>query len=338
MPGGALDIGLSASGRISHGELGALHGLLSALLGDSGLRHDTTRPLFTLRPRATSAVGWDAFLHSDEAVRLVEGWSGERPWKGGAARLTLGGARRVVCPKMATTWETLRVDAMTPVICHATGKDGRATRDALTAAGVQSSLRGMASHHYGLHQLMREVHVEELHSASHEARMHLPRKLHQRGAQLGWLVARCSPAAAWMLRVAEIAGLGARVGYGCGAITVRAASLGSDGALGWGERPPAPGPARGAVGRWFVTPHAVKRYRVRAGLPAQTSYERALGLCIREGVAASFQRRLESGAELWRSPRGLGFVVGAGEGVKPALVTVLGVGDDDMTDATMVLT
>lgn len=330
MPGGVLSISLTPErGRLSHGDLGALHGLLSALLGDSGVQHEATRPLLTLRPQAASAVGWEAFLHTDEAAALLGGWRGERPWRDGTVGLMLGPVRAQTCPTMGTAWETLRVDAVTPVVCHATSATGRVRRDALSAAGVQSSLRGMAGHHYGLHGLAHEMHVEELQHTTESARMHLPRKLHQRGAQLGWLVARFSPAAAWMLRAAAIAGLGARVGYGCGAIRVSSPEVdGLDGEVRWsaGARPQARPEAPGLAGRWFITPHAVEQYRARTGAAPGSSYERALGLCIREAASASYRRRLESGAELWVSPRGVGFIVGAGEGAKPAVITVLGPG------------
>ena len=159
----------------------------------------------------------------------------------------------------------------------------------------------------------------------------MPRKLHQRGAQLGWLVARFSPAAAWMLRVSAIAGLGARVGYGCGAIRVSSPRGDArDGGLRWSgpTRPrTTPSSAPGIAGRWFITPHAVEQYRARAGSAPASTFEQALGLCIREAASAAFHRRLESGAELWVSPRGVGFVVGPGEGTRAAVITVLGPGE-----------
>lgn len=57
----------------------------------------------------------------------------------------------------------------------------------------------------------------------------------------------------------------------------------------------------GAVGPWFVTPHAVQRYieRVEPGL----SYEVALGRIISDSAGAHRVKQLDQGAELWRGPK-----------------------------------
>lgn len=86
----------------------------------------------------------------------------------------------------------------------------------------------------------------------------------------------------------------------------------------------------GAVGRWFVTPHAVRRYirRVDRGL----SYNRALAALIHEGTQARFVKVVPfpsaSGqpVELWRGrrPRRLRFYVTHNPGaLRPALITVM---------------
>jgi hypothetical protein len=80
---------------------------------------------------------------------------------------------------------------------------------------------------------------------------------------------------------------------------------------------------RGAAGRWFITPHAVRRYieRVRPGI----AYERALSDLVRLSVKAHHVKAIEGGAELWRGPkpRRLRFIVAQGMAGKPQLVTVL---------------
>lgn len=81
----------------------------------------------------------------------------------------------------------------------------------------------------------------------------------------------------------------------------------------------------GAVGRWFITPHAAKQFRDRAGWQRADDYESALVELIDESRAAHFVKVLDSGLELWRGPkpRRLRYIVGPGEGSLPALVTVL---------------
>ena len=82
----------------------------------------------------------------------------------------------------------------------------------------------------------------------------------------------------------------------------------------------------GVKGPWFMTPHAVERFRNRAGWQRASDYESALAALIDESRGAHFVKTLNTGAELWRGPkpRRLRFIVGAGDGALPALVTVLG--------------
>jgi hypothetical protein len=61
------------------------------------------------------------------------------------------------------------------------------------------------------------------------------------------------------------------------------------------------GAIMGAVGPWFVTPHAVQRYIER--VDSSLSYEAALGRIISDSVNAHCVKKLDDGAELWRGPK-----------------------------------
>lgn len=83
-------------------------------------------------------------------------------------------------------------------------------------------------------------------------------------------------------------------------------------------------------GRWFITPHAVKRYQSRI-CPGMT-YEQAREDLIAESERAHFVRRgpglpgVSDLAELWRGgkPKRMRFVVMPADGSElPQLVTVL---------------
>jgi len=80
-----------------------------------------------------------------------------------------------------------------------------------------------------------------------------------------------------------------------------------------------------ASGRWFVTPHAVRRYIER--VDRRASYEEALDRLIDMSARAHRVRSLDDGTELWRVGRTDGklrFRVRAGvDGKLPQLVTVL---------------
>lgn len=83
--------------------------------------------------------------------------------------------------------------------------------------------------------------------------------------------------------------------------------------------------ARVAVaGPWFVTPHAVQRYRDRVH---DVSHEEALGALVDIAARAHYVRDLPSGMELWRGPRPLRLRLrvarSTAPGELPQLLTVL---------------
>lgn len=55
-----------------------------------------------------------------------------------------------------------------------------------------------------------------------------------------------------------------------------------------------------AVGRFFITPHAVRRYQERV---RPCSYEEALAALIEASKSAHKVKDLEPGVEVWRAPR-----------------------------------
>lgn len=56
-----------------------------------------------------------------------------------------------------------------------------------------------------------------------------------------------------------------------------------------------------ASGRWFVTPHAVQRYRER--IDRRATYDEALSALIAMSEGAHAVREIEPGLWLWRGPK-----------------------------------
>jgi len=77
------------------------------------------------------------------------------------------------------------------------------------------------------------------------------------------------------------------------------------------------------AGRWFVTPHAVRRYVER--VDPQLTYELALAALIRESETARRVKELEPGVWLYRGrrPRRLRFRVAENDRGAPQILTVL---------------
>lgn len=77
-------------------------------------------------------------------------------------------------------------------------------------------------------------------------------------------------------------------------------------------------------GRWFITPHAVRRYQDRV---QSVPYEVALAELVRLSLRAHMVRQLHAdGTELWRGPKPLRlrFIVGVSSGgALPQLLTVI---------------
>lgn len=92
----------------------------------------------------------------------------------------------------------------------------------------------------------------------------------------------------------------------------------------------------GAKGNWFITPHAVDRFRERVARKRIT-YEQALGALIRiaEGahriMTPNGPKMTKHGFEVWRAakPYRLRLWVSSGGDGKPQLVTVLSAFDKE---------
>ena len=81
----------------------------------------------------------------------------------------------------------------------------------------------------------------------------------------------------------------------------------------------------GAVGEFFVTPHAIERYRERVPGKARLSYEQALGELVKLLRTAHFVSLSGDGTELWRvgRPTRLRFRVGRAAPGLPQVLTVM---------------
>jgi hypothetical protein len=78
-----------------------------------------------------------------------------------------------------------------------------------------------------------------------------------------------------------------------------------------------------ASGNWFITPHAVERYRERVA--PRMAYEMALWCLVQLSMQAHRVRDKAPGIEMWRGPKPerLRFLVATGNSGLPQLLTVL---------------
>lgn len=194
-------------------DLVALHGFVTNLLQQ---RHMPSRPIFALAPAPWSALGWRPFLYSPAQVDHMAGR---------AMSLMLGERRvdvriqsiAVQAPDAEAGSYVLRT--VTPVSCRhgnvvAKKYHYEPTSTMLTSALAEVALR------FGLEK-PTPVLCEIITVRAERVRLH--GKPHMVGGWSGEIRVECGLAAVRLLRIAEVAGLGGRVGYGFGRITVEAA-------------------------------------------------------------------------------------------------------------------
>ena len=78
------------------------------------------------------------------------------------------------------------------------------------------------------------------------------------------------------------------------------------------------------AGRWFITPHAVRRYQ-RRGAAGTKQYKSALAELVRLSKQAHFVKEIKPGIELWRAgkPMRWRFIVSNRLPGRPQLITAL---------------
>lgn len=82
------------------------------------------------------------------------------------------------------------------------------------------------------------------------------------------------------------------------------------------------------AGRWFITPHAIRRYQCR--YRGNIRYNQALSELIKLSEVAHFVKTINSGVELWRTgkPHRMRMIVSTRLPGQGQLVTVLKGSDD----------
>lgn len=81
-----------------------------------------------------------------------------------------------------------------------------------------------------------------------------------------------------------------------------------------------------AAGEFFITGHAVRRFRERVPGAARLSYDQALTQMIQQMKRAHYVKQIRDGLDLWRGPKPHRLrlrVAPGGSGLLPQVVTVL---------------
>lgn len=320
LPGGGFEIQIRPAPRfaLEQRNVKALHGMLTAIL-DSG--HDRNVPNFALVPWS-SGCGWGLYTWSDEFAAKLDGATFQAQLFDVKVMVTFSPTRKLRAPVVTKRGHRrLVIETLTPVVSRLNGAYQRTTT--ATTTGLLSMMGWQWRERFGLSQESMpndHVRLEVLSEDTRAEHVQLGGKF---GTVTGWVgkvVVDANAVGEWLLRVAALTGLGGRAGFGFGRVRVRE----------WTEADGEPEDTSGAAGPWFITPHALDRFRERVTGGAELSYEEALGRIIREAQGAHHVKNLDSGSQLWRGPKPLRlrYLVAGSERGKPALVTVLPSHDD----------
>lgn len=320
LPGGGFELRISPPPRhpLTHENIRYLHAMVTRAI-DSG--HDSTEPRFALVPWP-SGCGWGAYLYRDVDVAAVDGKTFDVTLFDKPVQLRFSPVRRLRAPVVTKRGHRkLVVETVTPVVVRSDG--GYVRRAHATTSTILHAVGHQWRQRFGIPKEAlpdEHVRIEVLEESTHAEHVQMSGKF---GTVSGWggrVVVDCNALGEWLLRVAAMVGLGGRSGLGFGRIRVRDFDPAVD------AEPKVTKPIPGA---WFITPHAVDRYREHTGRP-EMAYEAALAELVEESRGAHHVKRLQSLKELWRGPkpRRLRFIVGDGEDGKPALVMVLPETDD----------
>lgn len=219
LPGAWIDIHVAPPPQwpIPLRNIRAVHGLVTGLVGEP---HSPMRPVFSLAPWP-EGVGWAAYILDLEhalrcAGRTVQGELFRKP-----VRVRCSGARRVRAPTNIATSRIVEIRTITPVCLRSSDGAGRKIyRTRLNEAHLLSTIQAW---------LVNVLNIAtpgrlELRIVMQDTRPEIVDVGGKLGAVTGIsgrFVVEANPWALWALRVAEVTGLGGRVGYGFGRIVIR---------------------------------------------------------------------------------------------------------------------
>lgn len=309
-------------GIVEHRHARLLHGLLSHAIGRD---HDAMRPAFALVPYAHCRSQWAVWCASHDDARRLHTSPYAGTLFGRDVRVSLGLPHRVHLPRYQPGRYTVRIDTVTLVHVRSNGTHTHTVKTAPTAESLANTLTTtlarfrlgleVAPADLGLALLSHETMPDRLHTGSESHWRNVDDGAAVPGLLSGWVgtvVVEVSAVGRTLLECARWMGLGGRVSLGLGRIAVRDVTDSAERSR--------------AVGRFFVTPHAVERYRERI---EPVAYDVALGRLIRASADARLAKRYPDGQALYRTgkPDRLAFVVApcAEPGERShAIVTVLG--------------
>jgi hypothetical protein len=216
LPGGFLEMHINQPLRwpIELRNVRGLHGALTGLTGP----HHPTDPRFAIVPWHTG-VGWGVYMADDALLTQFAGTRhAVRLWDHGR-ELHFGGKIRLKAPHVAKRGHRkIRIDAITPV-CTRT-MQSRVTYQRASGPNLLSTLCAWLPRRLSVEFGPDDGRLEIVENDSHPDAVHAGGKYGAIGGWTGSIVVDCNAPVEWLLRCAEVVGLGGRCAFGFGRIRV----------------------------------------------------------------------------------------------------------------------
>lgn len=217
MPGGFLEMHSDTPLKwpLEHRNLRGLHGAITAL-SDEG--HDPLMPRFALVPWYRG-MGWGVYFMGSDALDRLKGTRHQMRLYEQVLDVRFGGAIRLKAPTVEKRGRRrLRIDTVTPV-CTRTE---RIAHQRASGPNLLSTMCAWLPRRLGLEIGEDAARLEIIENDTRAAHVPMGGKY---GTVSGWegsLVIECNAPAEWLLRAAEVIGLGGQCARGFGRIKVSA--------------------------------------------------------------------------------------------------------------------
>lgn len=194
-----------------------LHGLVTELLGEP---HDKTMPRFALVP-SLHGVGWAVYALNESRAAELAGHSVKGILFDRDSTITCGPLVRLKTPRIARRGRRLvQVDAITPVCVRNSTGGTHWTHVIPTSGNLHSTLASWLPRRVGLELPEDNVRLELV---SRDTQIQETPILGKHGTVRGWVgscVVETNAVGHWLLKCAELIGLGGKVAFGFGRIRV----------------------------------------------------------------------------------------------------------------------
>lgn len=224
LPGGWMELRVAPAlpRPILHHEIRSLHGMLTGLVGG----HRQPDPSFALFPYEgeMAGIGWALYVPDQMTALRIASRGHYVSWQGRSVLLRCGALQRWQAPVVPDRRATLVVQTITPVIVRSSGRHGtpQHARSYTRAceSNILSTLAAWLPRRCGIEHGLK-IRMRFIANDTGPAKVRLSG---QYGTMFGWagtIVLEANPVAHWLLKAAEHVGLGGRVAYGFGRITVK---------------------------------------------------------------------------------------------------------------------